>query len=182
MSKFNKLAALNEIAEQLEKAGHSVEASLVHKQFMKLAQMGDEMATIPTKQMTDEILSDGSAEVETDQDPNSFKDLLETYAPTFLKLCKVHPTRVKGYLVDTYSSEQNYDNVKFVQELLLASPYLKDKKGLQANGRFGPNTARVMSELQRLLNKILFDAYAAKFKIKDDKGNLLTIEKANTYF
>jgi hypothetical protein len=84
MSKFNKLAALNEIAEQLEKAGHSVEAALVHKQFMKLAQMGDEMATIPTKEMSDEVLGDESAEMEMDKDPNSFKDLLETYAPTFL--------------------------------------------------------------------------------------------------
>jgi hypothetical protein len=42
MSKFNKLAALNEIAEQLEQAGHSTEAALVHNQFMKLAQMADE--------------------------------------------------------------------------------------------------------------------------------------------
>lgn len=42
MSKFNKLAALNEIAEQLEQAGHSTEAALVHNQFMKLAQLADE--------------------------------------------------------------------------------------------------------------------------------------------
>ena len=182
MSKFNKLAALSEIAEQLEKAGHSVEASLVHKQFIKLAQMGDEMATIPTKQMTDEILSDDTAEIETDQDPVTFTELLTNYAPTYLKLARVYPKRVSGFLMDVYTAEENYANVKLVQELLLASPYLKDKSGLQANGKFGPNTKRVMSDLQRLLNKILFDAYAKKFNVKDRRGNILTIEKADQYF
>lgn len=180
MSKFNKLAALNEIAEQLEKAGHSVEAALVHKQFMKLAQMGDEMVTIPTKEMSDEALGEETAEMEAD--PASFTELLTSYAPTYLKLARVYPKRVGGWLMDVYTAEENYSNVKLVQELLLASPYLKDKSGLQANGKFGPNTKRVMSDLQRLLNKILFDAYAKKFKVKDKQGNILTIENADKYF
>ncbi len=182
MSKFNKLAALSEIAEQLEKAGHSVEAALVHKQFMKLAQMDDEMATIPTKEMSDEILGDESAEMEMEKDPASFTELLTNYAPTYLKLARVYPTRVSGFLMDVYTAEENYSNVKLVQELLLASPYLRDKSGLQANGKFGPNTKRIMSDLQRLLNKILFDGYAKKFKVKDKQGNILTIENANKYF
>ena len=181
MSKFNKLAALSQIAEQLEKAGHSTEAALVHNQFMKLAQMGDEMPmnTISTKEMSDEL----SAEtMETEEQPMGFKEMLESYAPTFLKLCKVYPTRVKGFLADLYSSEPNASNISFVQELLLASPYVKDKTGLKANGVFGPNTRRIMDDLRRLLNKILFDGYAAKYKIKDNKGNLLKIEKADTFF
>lgn len=182
MSKFNKLAALSQIADQLEKAGHSTEAALVHNQFMKLSQMGDEMLSneISTKEMSDDVLGQETAEMEAD--PASFTELLTSYAPTYLKLARVYPKRVAGWLMDVYTAEENYSNVKLVQELLLASPYLKDKSGLQANGKFGPNTKRVMSDLQRLLNKILFDAYAKKFKVKDKQGNILTIENADKYF
>ena len=181
MSKFNKLAALSQIAEQLEKAGHSTEAALVHNQFMKLAQKGDEMPLneIATKEMSDELLSEN---MEPETTAMGFKEMLESYAPTFLKLCRVYPKRIKGFLVPPYSSEAIYDNIKFVQELLLASPYVKDKKGLQANGTFGPNTMRIMDDLRKLLNKILFDGYAAKFNIKDDAGNILKIEKADKFF
>ena len=186
MSKFNKLAALSQIAEQLEKAGHSTEAALVHNQFMKLAQLVDEMPTnemptneIATKEMSDELLSEN---MEPETTAMGFKEMLESYAPTFLKLCRVYPKRIKGFLVPPYSSEAIYDNIKFVQELLLASPYVKDKKGLQANGTFGPNTMRIMDDLRKLLNKILFDGYAAKFNIKDDAGNILKIEKADKFF
>jgi flagella basal body P-ring formation protein FlgA len=70
MSKFNKLAALSQIAEQLEKAGHSVEAGLVHKQFMKLAQMADEMNTISTKEMTDDVLGEYNAEYDDEYRAN----------------------------------------------------------------------------------------------------------------
>ena len=60
MSIFNKLAALSQIAEQLEKAGHSTEAALVHNQFMKLAQKGDEMPLneMPTNEIATKEMSD----------------------------------------------------------------------------------------------------------------------------
>jgi len=70
MSKFNKLAALNEIAEQLENTGHSVEATIIHKQFMKLAQMADEMNTISTKEMTDDILGEYNAQYDDEYRAN----------------------------------------------------------------------------------------------------------------
>ena len=77
MSKFNKLAALSQIAEQLEKAGHSTEAALVHNQFMKLAQMGDETPSnempsneIATKEMSDDVLGEYSAEYDDEYKAN----------------------------------------------------------------------------------------------------------------
>ena len=151
------LAELNEIVLELEDNGLFREADVLHHEFVKMSQV-----------------SLG--------DTKTFKGMLETYAPTFLKLCRVHPKRVGGWTLNAYSSEPNYSNIKFVQELLLSSAYVKDKSGLEANGNFGPNTMRVMDDLRRLLNKILFDAYAAKFKVKDKTGNILTIEKSDTYF
>ena len=72
MSKFNKLAALSQIADQLEKAGHSTEAALVHNQFMKLAQMGDEMLSneISTKEMSDDVLGQETAEYDDEYKAN----------------------------------------------------------------------------------------------------------------
>ena len=72
MSKFNKLAALSQIAEQLEKAGHSTEAALVHNQFMKLAQMGDEMVSneISTNEMSDDVPGEYNAEYDDEYKAN----------------------------------------------------------------------------------------------------------------
>jgi hypothetical protein len=151
------LAELNEIVLELEDNGLFREADVLHHEFVKMSQV-----------------SLG--------EPKTFKEMLNAYAPTFLKLAKVYPTRVKGFSVPLITSESNSENIRFVQELLLSSAYVKDKSGLQANGNFGPNTMRVMDDLRRLLNKILFDAYAAKYKIKDDKGSNLTIEKSENYF
>ena len=72
MSKFNKLAALSQIAEQLEKAGHSTEAALDHNQFMKLAQMGDEMVSneISTNEMSDDVPGEYNAEYDDEYKAN----------------------------------------------------------------------------------------------------------------
>ena len=156
------LADLNEIVLELEDNGLYREADILHHEFIKMSQV-----------------SLG--------EPKTFKEMLETYAPTFLKLAKVYPTRVKGTSAPTTTSDPNSANIQFVQKLIIKSSYLNSvrdadlKKGLVANGVFGPNTMRVMGELKRLLNKILFDGYAAEFNIKDSQGTILTIEKANTY-
>ena len=84
---------------------------------------------------------------------------------------------MKAFGVPTYTADPTSANIKFVQELLLASPYVKaeDKKGLVADGAFGPATMKIMDNLRRLLNKILYDAYAAKYQVKDSSGKIITL-------
>ena len=151
--KINKLAELNEILTELEDEGFFREAEVLHQEFIKISQ------------------------VTLDQPKPNFKDMLTEYAPSFLKLCRTYPTKVAGRNVPLYTADPTSDNIKFVQELLIASPYVKpeDKKGLVANGVFGPATMKAMDNLRRLLNKILYDAYAVKFQVKDSSGKVITL-------
>lgn len=150
--KTNKLAELNEIVTELEDEGFFREAQILHDEFIKISQ------------------------VTLDQPKNTFQDMLREYAPSFLKLCRIYPTRAKAFGIPTYTNEPNSANIKFVQELLLSSPYVKgkDREGLIANGVFGPETLEAMDNLRRLLDKILYDAYAVKFQIKDKSGKIIT--------
>jgi hypothetical protein len=151
--KINKLAELNEILTELEDEGFFREADVLHQEFIKISQ------------------------VTLDQPKPNFKDMLTEYAPSFLKLCRTYPTRARSFGVPTYTADPTYANIKFVQELLLASPYVKaeEKKGLVADGAFGPATMKIMDNLRRLLNKILYDAYAAKYQVKDSSGKIITL-------
>ena len=140
----NYLKELNDVVTELEKEGFLHEAKILHDNFIKLSQ------------------------VTLDQPQNNFKDMLREYAPGFLKLCRSYPTKVRGRNVPTYTNEPNAANIKFVQELLLASPHVKgeDRKGLTANGVFGPETFEAMDNLRRLLDRILSDAYKVRFNVK----------------
>lgn len=148
------LRELDELCSALEDKGLYREADVLHAKFVKESQMM--------------------------QKP-SFSGMLSQYAPTFLKLLAVVPTRAKYFGIPTFNSEEKADNVSLVQELLMKSDYVKDKTGLKVNGVAGPNTLRIMDDLRLLLNKILFDAFAKKFKITDKKGQILTIENFKSF-
>ena len=79
--KINKLAELNEILTELEDEGFFREAEVLHQEFIKISQ------------------------VTLDQPKPNFKDMLTEYAPSFLKLCRTYPTKVKAFGVPTYTAD-----------------------------------------------------------------------------
>ena len=95
----------------------------------------------------------------------------------------VAPTRVQGRNIPTYAIDQSSATVSLVQELLLNSKYLsdKDKTGLKINGIAGPNTLRIMGDLKRVMDRILFDGFAIKYNIKDKSGKILTADNFNSF-
>ena len=149
------LKELDELCSALEDKGLYREADVLHAKFVKESQV---MMEKP-----------------------SFSGMLKQYAPTFLKLLAVVPTRVKYRGIPTFNAEEKADNISLIQDLLMNSEYVKDKTGLKVNGVAGPNTLRIMGDLKLLLNKILFDAFAKKFKITDSKGQILTVENFKSF-
>lgn len=152
------LKELDELCITLEDKGLYREAQVLHEKFIKESQS----------------MMQTSA-------PQSFSSMLRDFAPTFLKLLAVAPTRVKGQVIPTFAADESSDTISLVQDLLMKSTYLKDKTGLKVNGIAGPNTLRVMGDLKRLLNKILFDGFAIKFNIKDRAGKILTVENFKSF-
>ena len=152
------LKELDELCIALEDKGLYREAQVLHEKFIKESQ---------SMMQTSE--------------PQSFSSMLRDFAPTFLKLLAVAPTRVKGQVIPTFAADESSDTISLVQDLLIKSTYLKDKTGLKVNGIAGPNTLRVMGDLKRLLNKILFDGFAIKFNIKDRAGKILTVENFKSF-
>jgi len=152
------LKELDELCIALEDKGLYREAQVLHEKFIKESQ---------SMMQTSE--------------PQSFSSMLRDFAPTFLKLLAVAPTRVKGQVIPTFAADESSDTISLVQDLLMKSTYLKDKTGLKVNGIAGPNTLRVMGDLKRLLNKILFDGFAIKFNIKDRAGKILTVENFKSF-
>jgi hypothetical protein len=153
------LEELDELCNALEDKGLYREAKVLHDKFIRESQsMMGQTST-----------------------PQSFSNMLREFAPTFLKLLSVAPTRVKGQAIPTFAADESSDTISLVQDLLLKSPYLKEKTGLKVNGIAGPNTLRVMGDLKRLLNKILFDSFAVKFNIKDRAGKILTVENFKSF-
>ena len=149
------LEELDELCSALEDKGLYREAQVLHEKFIKESQM---MMTKP-----------------------SFSGMLKEYAPTFVKLLSVAPTRVQGKRIPTFAIDDSSDTIALVQDLLMKSSYVKDKNGLKINGVAGPNTLRIMGDLKLLLNKILFDGFAAKFNVKDKTGNILTVENFKSF-
>jgi len=158
MEKKMNLKELDELCIALEDKGLHREAQVLHEKFIKESQS----------------MMQTSA-------PQSFSSMLRDFAPTFLKLLAVAPTRVKGQVIPTFAADESSDTISLVQDLLMKSTYLKDKTGLKVNGIAGPNTLRVMGDLKRLLNKILFDGFAIKFNIKDRAGKILTVENFKSF-
>lgn len=158
MEKKMNLKELDELCIALEDKGLYREAQVLHEKFIKESQ---------SMMQTSE--------------PQSFSSMLRDFAPTFLKLLAVAPTRVKGQVIPTFAADESSDTISLVQDLLIKSTYLKDKTGLKVNGIAGPNTLRVMGDLKRLLNKILFDGFAIKFNIKDRAGKILTVENFKSF-
>lgn len=158
MEKKMNLKELDELCIALEDKGLYREAQVLHEKFIKESQS----------------MMQTSA-------PQSFSSMLRDFAPTFLKLLAVAPTRVKGQVIPTFAADESSDTISLVQDLLMKSTYLKDKTGLKVNGIAGPNTLRVMGDLKRLLNKILFDGFAIKFNIKDRAGKILTVENFKSF-
>ena len=152
------LKELDELCIALEDKGLYREAQVLHEKFIKESQS----------------MMQTSA-------PQSFSSMLRDFAPTFLKLLAVAPTRVKGQVIPTFAADESSDTISLVQDLLMKSTYLKDKTGLKVNGIAGPNSLRVMGDLKRLLNKILFDGFAIKFNIKDRAGKILTVENFKSF-
>ena len=152
------LKELDELCIALEDKGLYREAQVLHEKFIKESQS-----------------------VMQTSEPQSFSSMLRDFAPTFLKLLAVAPTRVKGQVIPTFAADESSDTISLVQDLLMKSTYLKDKTGLKVNGIAGPNTLRVMGDLKRLLNKILFDGFAIKFNIKDRAGKILTVENFKSF-
>ena len=148
------LRELDELCNALEDKGLYREAQVLHEKFIKESQM---------------------------MSKPSFSGMLKEFAPTFVKLLSVAPTRVQGGRLPTFAPDDSSDTIALVQDLLMKSPYLKDKSGLKVNGVAGPNTLRIMGDLKLMLNKILFDAFAAKFRIKDKTGNILTVENFKSF-
>ena len=91
------LRELDELCSALEDKGLYREADVLHEQFMKVSQLNVPQQT----------------------EPRTFSEMLTEYAPTFLRLLAIAPTRVKGVNIPTFSAAENPDNVKLVQELLL---------------------------------------------------------------
>ena len=152
------LKELDELCIALEDKGLYREAQVLHEKFIKESQSMMQTSS-----------------------PQSFSSMLRDFAPTFLKLLAVAPTRVKGQVIPTFAADESSDTISLVQDLLMKSTYLKDKTGLKVNGIAGPNTLRVMGDLKRLLNKILFDGFAIKFNIKDRAGKILTVENFKSF-
>ena len=150
------LRELDELCVALEDKGLYREAQVLHEKFVKESQ-----AMMPQ--------------------PTSFSAMLKEYAPSFLRLIAVAPTRVQGRQIPTFAADESTETISLVQDLLMKSPYLKDKTGLKVNGIAGPNTLRIMGDLKRILNKILFDGFAIKFNVKDKAGKILTVENFKSF-
>ena len=148
------LKELDELCIALEDKGLYREAQVLHEKFIKESQM---------------------------MSKPSFSGMLKEFAPTFVKLLSVAPTRVQGKRIPTFAIDDSSDTIALVQDLLMKSSYVKDKNGLKINGVAGPNTLRIMGDLKLLLNKILFDGFAAKFNVKDKTGNILTVENFKSF-
>ena len=153
------LVELDELCFALEDKGLYREAQVLHEKFVKESQ----------------------SLMEQTSTPQSFSNMLKEFAPTFVRLLAVAPTRVKGQSIPTFAADESSDTISLVQDLLMKSPYLKDKTGLKVNGIAGPNTLRIMGDLKRILNKILFDSFAIKFNIKDKTGKILIIENFKSF-
>jgi len=153
------LKELDELCIALEDKGLYREAQVLHEKFIKESQ-----AMMPQTSAT------------------SFSSMLREYAPTFVKLLAVAPTRVQGRRIPTFAVDDSSSTVSLVQELIMnyKDPNI-DKTGLKVNGIAGPNTLRVMSDLKRVMNKILFDSFAIKYQIKDKFGKILTIENFKSF-
>jgi len=153
------LRELDELCSALEEKGLYREAQVLHEKFIKESQAMMPQTSAP-----------------------SFSSMLREYAPTFVKLLSVAPTRVQGRRIPTFAIDDSSATVSLVQELILnyKDPNI-DKTGLKVNGIAGPNTLRVMSDLKRVMNKILFDSFAIKYQIKDKSGKILTVENFNSF-
>lgn len=153
------LKELDELCSALEDKGLYREAQVLHEKFIKESQ-----AMMPQTS------------------PTSFSGMLKEYAPTFVKLLAVAPTRVQGARIPTFAVDDSSNTISLVQELILnyKDPNI-NKTGLKVNGIAGPNTLRVMGDLKRVMNKILFDGFAMKYQIKDKFGKILTIENFKSF-
>jgi hypothetical protein len=161
MEKKMNLKELDELCIALEDKSLYREAQVLHEKFIKESQS----------------MMQTSA-------PQSFSSMLRDFAPTFVRLLAVAPTRVKGQSIPTFAADESSATVSLVQELLMKSKYLnkdKDLAGLTVNGVPGPNTLRIMGDLKRIMNKILFDGFAIKFNIKDRAGKILTVENFKSF-
>lgn len=162
MEKKMNLKELDELCIALEDKGLYREAQVLHEKFVKESQ----------------------SLMEQTSTPQSFSNMLKEFAPTFVRLLAVAPTRVKGQSIPTFVADESSATVSLVQELLMKSKYLnkdKDLAGLTVNGVPGPNTLRIMGDLKRIMNKILFDGFAIKFNIKDKTGKILTVENFKSF-
>jgi hypothetical protein len=154
------LRELDELCSALEDKGLYREAQVLHEKFIKESQ-----AMMPQTSAS-----------------QSFSNMLREYAPTFVKLLAVAPTRVKGMRIPTYAIDDSAATVSLVQELLMKTkdPNV-DKTGLKINGVAGPNTLRIMGDLKRVMDRLLFDGFALKYNIRDKSGKILTADNFNSF-
>jgi murein L,D-transpeptidase YcbB/YkuD len=138
MSRFEKLAAINKIANECFQDGDFVLASKFHNEFMKIAQAE-------------------YGQVDLGQPAIQFIGALNQ-APNFLRLIAQAPKMSGRVDIPTYRPDASTATVSLVQELL----------GLQVDGAIGPKTLMTMkSSLDSgKLDQTLTAGFRKKFKLE----------------
>ena len=138
MSKFEKLAAINKIANECIQDGDFVLASKFHNEFLKVAQ-----------------LEVGQADL--GQPAIQFIGALNQ-APKFLTLIAQAPKMAGRTDIPTYRPDASSATVSLVQELL----------GLPADGAIGPKTLNAMKYLldSGKLDQTLTAGFRKKFNLE----------------
>ena len=144
MSKFQKLAAINKIANECMQDGDFVLASKFHNEFMKIAQAENEQQK-------------EYGQIDLRNPAIQFIGALNQ-SPNFLRLIAQAPKMAGRLDIPTYRPDASTATVSLVQELL----------GLQVDGTIGPKTLSTMkSSLDSgKLDQTLTTGFRKKFKLE----------------
>jgi hypothetical protein len=143
MSKFQKLAQINKIANECVQDGDFVLASKFHNKFMKIAQLDLDQPEQPALQL--------------DAPEIQFIGALHK-CPNFLSTIANAPALGGRTDIPTYRPDASAATVRLVQELL----------GMSADGAVGQKTLLAMRNLLNSgkLDQMLTRGFKNKFKIK----------------
>lgn len=138
MSKFQKLAQINKIANECVQDGDFELASKFHNEFLKVAQF-DTMQPDP--------------QVDLGQPAIQFIGALNK-CPNFTKIISGAPTREN---IPTYRPDASASTIRLVQELL----------GISPDGSLGPKTLSAMQTLLQKgqLDSMLTNGFKRKFNL-----------------
>ena len=143
MSKFQKLAQINKIANECVQDGDFVLASKFHNEFMKIAQLDLGQPEQPALQL--------------DAPEIQFVGALQK-CPNFIKILSEAPSLGGRTDIPTYRPDASAATIRLVQELI----------GMSPDGAIGQKTLAAMRNLlsSGKLDQILTQGFRRKYNLK----------------